>query len=61
MYLVDVMLFADNRKWEKGTGICGIILWNEELGKDEKKKLSGMGMRVPQKQGGRQVREQGSS
>lgn len=36
-YLVDVMLFADNREWEKGTGICGIILWNDELGKDEKK------------------------
>jgi hypothetical protein len=31
------MLFADNREWEKGTGICGIILWNDELGKDEKK------------------------
>lgn len=32
-YLVDVMLLADDGKREKGAGVRGVILWNEELGK----------------------------
>lgn len=40
------MLLADDREREEGAGVCGVILWNEELGKGAQK-LSGMGVRIP--------------
>lgn len=49
-YLVDVMLLADDGEREKGAGICGVILWNEELGKGAQKS-NGMEVRIPPKAG----------
>lgn len=34
LYLIDVVLLADNGKWEEGAGIRGVLLWNQELRKD---------------------------
>lgn len=49
IYLVDVMLLADDGEREKGAGVCGVILWNEELGKGAQKS-SGMEVRLPPEQ-----------
>lgn len=34
LYLEDVMLLANDGEREEGAGICGVILWDEELEKD---------------------------
>lgn len=49
-YLVDVMLLADDGEGEEGTGICGVVLRDEELRKDTQR-LSRAGSEAP-RQGG---------
>lgn len=45
-YLVDVMLLADDGEGEEGTGICGVVLRDEELRKDTQR-LSRAGSEAP--------------
>lgn len=50
LYLEDVMLLANNGEREEGAGICGIILWNEELEKDTQR-MSWVGNELLEKTG----------
>lgn len=48
------MLLADDGKREKGAGVRGVILWNEELGRGARKS-NGMEVRIPPKAGNQEL------